>query len=232
MAEREPSAIASHFSVDRDRSRDCRVEDPVLAVSPTKWLDLAAGARYARCTLDNFEVSGEESEAKERAVSLCRDYVANFPSHFKAGRGAIWIGPKGTGKDHLMIAVMRAIAMKYKSERLRYRSGEAFFDTFKASIGTGGSYASIADGFARPPVLGLSDPLPVKGDLSPHDQDVLFRVLLRRYKDLLPTLATLNVASAEELEQRMGAQSADRLRQDAIIIKCNWPSYRTNHGGN
>ena len=37
---------------------------------------------------------------------------------------------------------------------------------------------------------------------------------------------TLNVADGAEAEARMVAQVVDRLRNDALILFCNWPNYR------
>lgn len=219
--------LVREFEVERNRRGDKPIEDRGGELSPTHWIDKAVGFRYQDCTVDGFDVGNDDfTPERIKAVEAARDYVLNFPKYFADGRGMVWIGPKGTGKDHLMVAVIRAIATASGCQSIRFRSGEQFFDEFKALIGTGGSYAEQAEKSSWQPILALSDPLPVKGELSDHDQGCLFRVLLRRYREMRPTLATINVANRDELEQRMGPQSADRLLENAFIVKCNWPSYR------
>lgn len=221
-----PTRPLAAFDVNRDRSRDKPVEHELDELSPTYWIDRAVGRRYVGCTLDGFACDDDHAEVQSKVVQAVREYVIGFRDNFRDGRGLVLIGPKGTGKDHLMIAAIRAIANGFSSRSITYRSGEAFFDEFKERIGTGKSYSQLVERFSLPPLLAISDPLPVKGDLSAHDQEVLFRVLLNRYKEMRPTMATVNVANRDELEKRMGPQSADRLLDGALILKCNWPSYR------
>jgi hypothetical protein len=47
-----------------------------------------------------------------------------------------------------------------------------------------------------------------------------------RYSHRKPIWLTLNVADGAEAELRMGAQTVDRLRDGALVLFCNWPSYR------
>lgn len=228
----QANRISGMFIADRDRRRDVSPGTPDSPVtSPSHWLDFHAGTRYAGVTVDGFDISAadpDEGRAKSIAVETCREYVYNWPRHLAGGEGLCFVGPKGTGKDHLLVAVLRAIANRYQFSRIKYRSGAAFFDEFTDSIGdrSGKSFRTVADSFARAGVLAISDPLPPVGELSESKKDMIFRVLTDRYKDCRPTCATINVGTADELERRMGSQAADRLRDNAIFVKCNWPSYR------
>ena len=78
----------------------------------------------------------------------------------------------------------------------------------------------------RPDVLWISDPLPVGGSLTEAQQDRLFRVLDDRYSAMKPTWVTVNVMSGTELDERLGPQNADRLRDGALAVFCNWPTNR------
>lgn len=248
MTTTPPQRLAGKFTANRDRSRDLSVVEPsLLKENPSHWLDHHAGKRYLGCRLDNFDCEtyntnygetdesfkacskdrAEEIAGKKAAVEACRRYVYDFPSHIREGRGLVLIGPKGTGKDHLLVATLRAIAKGYGEFSIKYRSGAEFFDEFTDTIGDTRSFKTVAGLLSLPKILAISDPLPPTGDLSEAKQDMLFRVLTARYKNKRPTSATINVETASELERRMGPQAADRLRGDAVIVKCNWPSYRS-----
>ena len=80
--------------------------DPRIAEAKQRWLDLSRriGRRYEDCTLANYRV--EHSE-QQKAVDAVRKFCEEMPEHVKAGRNAILYGPVGTGKDHLLVAMMK-----------------------------------------------------------------------------------------------------------------------------
>lgn len=201
-------------------------EDLTGEHSPTHWLDQHVGKRYRDCTRDNFIISRPE---QQQAVEACSEYVHNFPKHNVEGRSLVLYGPKGTGKDHLLVAVLRSIATRLnRAGAVVYRDGLSLFAEFRQAISDPTvSEERLIERFARRPMLlAISDPLPPSGSLSEFEQRTLLRVIDYRYRNCLPCAATLNVASRSELETRMGAQAADRLCDDAVMIPCNWPSYR------
>jgi DNA replication protein DnaC len=77
-----------------------------------------------------------------------------------------------------------------------------------------------------PDILILSDSLPPRGCITEFQSQVLFRILDTRYRNCRPTWVTLNVRGAAEADERLGAQLVDRLRDGALSIHCDWPSYR------
>ena len=77
-------------------------------------------------------------------------------------------------------------------------------------------------------VLYVSDLVPPTGALNERQQAELFRIVDYRYSNLKSIFLTLNVAKAQEAEGRLGAQSVDRLRDNALVIHCNWASKRSN----
>lgn len=77
-------------------------------------------------------------------------------------------------------------------------------------------------------MLAISDPTPPLGEVrSDWQRSLLFRIVDRRYRDLKPTWVTINAASAEEAEKRLTPNIIDRLSHDAVIVRCNWKSFRT-----
>ena len=104
--------LADQFSASRDRSRDAPID--MQDEDQVDWLSLAVGRRYCDCTIGGFQISpGEHAEAMKTAVHQCRSYVTGFRECIRDGRSLMFIGPKGTGKDHLMVAVLRAIVDGY-----------------------------------------------------------------------------------------------------------------------
>ena len=221
--------LANAFDANRDRSRGAAV-DPLPDIgSPTHWIDQAIGPRYERCTLGNFQTS---FEGQRVAVEQCRDYVANFPRYASEGRNLLFIGPKGTGKDHLMVAVVREICNRMPPRqsgarrRVVYRDGLVLFSEFRSMISSRKNEDKLIEGYAEPHLLALSDPLPPAGSLSDYERRMMHRVIDARYRQLRPTTATINVANRAELDSRMTPQTSDRLCDFAIVVSCNWESYR------
>ena len=64
------------------------------------------GLRYFKCSFDNYEI---ESEPQQKAVDALREYVANGDRNLKYGKNIILFGPKGSGKDHLLVATCREL---------------------------------------------------------------------------------------------------------------------------
>ena len=58
----------------------------------------------------------------------------------------------------------------------------------------------------------------------------LFRILDGRYSRRRPTWVTVNVSSRAELNERLTPQNADRLRDGALAVFCDWQTYRKTAG--
>lgn len=184
------------------------------------------GRRYAECSFDNFEAG---TDAQRQIVDQLKSYVRDAASI--AGTNVVLFGPKGTGKDHLLRALATASAYFHGIVPL-WRQGvdlhenlrrEAFRDEGRSKLTLGDD---PHDDEETTDVLWISDPLPPSGGLTEYQQAKLFGLIDRRYSDLRPTWITMNVADGSEAESRMGAQVVDRLRDGALVLNCNWPSYR------
>lgn len=57
----------------------------------------------------------------------------------------------------------------------------------------------------------------------------LYRIIDGRYRQQKPTWFTVNVASAAEGEQQISGPVFDRMRDNAVAVFCNWPSYRQSN---
>ena len=67
------------------------------------------GERYSAKTFRNYELRGNE-----KAVSECKLYCKNFVKNLHDGKGLFLTGTVGTGKTHLLAAIIDYIARIYK----------------------------------------------------------------------------------------------------------------------
>jgi len=183
----------------------------------------AVGPRYAGCSFDSFNAALPEQKAVLDAMTA---YASNAVENVQTGSGLLLLGSAGTGKDHLMCAAARTAINE--NIDVRWVNGRDLFGQFRDLMDTNSdtTEADVIDDLTTVAILAVSDLLPVSGSLSPYQADILFRILDARYRHLRPVWATLNVGSSGEADTRMGAQIIDRLRDAALVARCNWPSYR------
>lgn len=185
-------------------------------------LAVKMGRRYRRerATLENFTVSyRNQGEAKST--------VAKFVESARFDLGVLLYGSVGTGKDHLLAAMLYAAADAGLSAS--WVNGQEIYSRFRDAMDSKVSEHSLMLEFSKPDVLGISDPIPPVVDPSKPNAwrtELLFRVLESRYRDCKSTWVTLNAQSPEDAERKLSEPVFDRLKHGAIMIPCFWPSYR------
>jgi len=199
------------------------VQPTFAATVERKWAAMSErlGRRYADCRLANYRV---ETDEQKHALKILRWYAKNMKEQISIGRGIVLFGPVGTGKDHLLTAMVRA-AIGYGMD-VHWINGMEFFGRMRDSIGGDVAEEGIISKLVHPDILAISDPLPPSGELSPYQSSVLFRTIDARYRKMKPIFVTANFADAAEANKRLGASIIDRLKQDAVTINCNWKSDR------
>lgn len=188
---------------------------------------------YHRCTLDNYEATTDE---QKRVLEGTREYASDIHARRKQPTGAMWFGSVGTGKDHLALGVLRiAKAAKYSCKVV---FGEQFrSQTREVIMSDDQSEEKFLRQFHQDFLL-LSDPIPVRGELTPTQSDALMSVMRSRIELGLPTLVTVNVLnrydlagniisrSRQEAEDRMGLPTYDRMAMGSYVFECQWKSHR------
>jgi len=202
---------AAEESSNRDGSR----------LESWKSLLRAAGYRYAHCKLGSFETDRAD---QQRVVAALQEYVCEITDRCDTGTGVVLYGPCGTGKDHLAFSIARAAVAAYMS--VAWLNGQDWYGKIRDSMDDDTPEATLINRIARPDFAFISDPLPPIGNLSQHQATMLYRAIEARYTARRPTIVTVNVATDDEADSRLGVPTWDRICDRAWKIRCSWPSYR------
>lgn len=195
---------------DREYERQKRLEKAKSAWHDVTW---RIGKRYSCATFDTF--SGD-TPAHSAVLAAAREYAESIATHAAEGRGLLIHGPRGTGKDHLAVAALRACAQSGLT--VGWTDGQELFAAIRDSIGKDDSERWFTSTFLVSDVLLISDPVPPEGKITEFQQTTLWRIIDRRYRGMKLTWITANCKDGEELSQRLGPQLVDRLTDDAVVI--------------
>ena len=187
------------------------------------------GQRYTPelVELEKFRVY-DSSGRQVAALASLRDFVANLETVLRETRGLVLYGNVGTGKDHLLAAALYYVA--HAGIPAAWVSGERLFQAVRDSMDTGQREEKIVQPWLSPAVLGISDPVNPRGDLSDWDARILAGLIDRRYRALRPTWLTMNASNETDAKNRLTPLIWDRLQDGAEVIPCFWQSYRSLRG--
>jgi len=203
-------------------------EQERLAAEISTQLLKDLGARYAPAdvSLKKFEIYHPNQRVVVESLTAL---VAELPALVREGRGLVFLGSVGTGKDHLMAAMLYSAARH--GIRCRWFNGQEFFGGFRDRIDTGQRDEETFRQWLAPQVLGISDPVPPIGEIGAWNTTNLYRLIDRRYRERRSTWLSVNASSMDEAEATLSSPNFDRLRQDAELFRCFWPSYRERKRG-
>lgn len=181
--------------------------------------------RYLNCTLENFET---DQEWRREVLQSVRTIESNLEEHLQAGRNLVFAGPCGTGKDHLMAALLRVVILE-----LRQRP-KVFFtrgvDACSAGKGKGKAkpieLPIIEKGGGAQVLLAISDPVISGCPLRVWEAKRLFDLVDRQYSRRQPIWTTLNAQDRAEADRLLTVPVADRLFANCITVFFNGETYR------
>lgn len=180
------------------------------------------GRRYGPdlCTLDTYQcyhADQRKTIARLRALKLAES--------IEQGRGLVFFGSVGTGKDHLMAAML------YLATDLgvtaRWMGGQSFYGASRDRMDSGESERRAFAELLKPDVLAISDPVPPAGSLSAWNVSQLYRLMDERYRALKSTWCSMNAErEAADADTMLSAPVWDRLKENAELFPCFWTSFR------
>lgn len=108
-------------------------------------------------------------------------------------------------------------------------NAQEWFGTLRDQIDENRPEAEILRQFSEPLILGICDLIPAGRAPSPWNQEMLYRLIDRRYRYLKSTWVTLNVATPDEADEKLNALVFDRLRRNSpgIRPRCSRPATHT-----
>ena len=189
-----------------------------------EWLRQWRGERYATCRLSNYEV---KHDGQRRAVDRTRQYLDLLASGQLRGQNLILHGRKGTGKDHLLAAAMRAAVMR--GLFVRWRDGTSLQGKLRSLIQSKSAEETedtISNSLCNCDILAISDPIGPSLEGRPFYLEWLYRIVDFRYSQMKPIWITINARSQADIEKMLTPQITDRLLSGAMSIPFDWESYR------
>jgi DNA replication protein DnaC len=180
------------------------------------------GPRYSpeRVSIETYRLYDLK---QEQVLKQVRELVGRLPEMVKNAENLILYGPCGTGKDHLVAALLYRATGDHGIHS-RYVSGQDFFATIRDRMDAG--QEAYFKSLKTPAILAMSDLVSPRRDPTAWQIECLYRLIDHRYRDLKPTWVTLNVANAAEADESLTAPVFDRLKDNAHMIPCFWPSHR------
>lgn len=215
---------------DEQRAKSIAAEDLRIREMAASKLASVIGKRYGECRLSNFKVENAKQKKVVEALN-----ALDLGASIREGRGFVFYGPVGTGKDHLMAAMLfRAVDLPTTIRdgarcgvSVNWVNGLELLGRFRDGISRDASEAVQLAGLLAPDVLAISDPCP---PMAMRDEswriEILYRVLDARYRACKSTWLTINANSIDEIDGKLTAPVFDRLQHGAEVFACCWPSWR------
>lgn len=176
--------------------------------------------RFIGRGFDNFKA---DTDGQRRALTIARDYAESFDRHAKTGESLLFLGKAGTGKSHLAAAILQAILPGHCG---MYTTAADVIEQVRSTWRRDSeiSQARVLSMLATVPLLVIDEVGVQYGTES--EQNTMFQILDRRYRDRKPTVLLANL-EVTEFAAMVGDRIFDRLREVSRVVKFEWVSYRS-----
>lgn len=207
------------FADNEKAQAEARRQEYAKAQLESCLQEAAIPVRFVGRTFENFVADTEQQIA---ALTVARDYAEQFEANAKRGNSLIFSGLPGTGKSHLAAAVLQSLMPKHCGLYttcmgvIRNVRGTWRKDSERSETEVLRTYAEV-------PLL-VIDEIGVQYGTD-GEQTILFDVLDRRYRDMMPSIFLTN-QDKKGFKDFIGERTFDRLTETARWVPFDWASYR------
>lgn len=178
-----------------------------------------AEGRYRHATFESFRAT---TDAHRRAVKACTTFCETFARD--SGNTLFLIGPPGTGKTHLLSAMVKRVIEDHDCAA-ELVTGPGLIRRVRATWSKREqTEEQVLDDLAELSLLAIDE----IGLAAPTESElrILFEVIDGRYVRGRPTLIASNL-TLPMLAELLGERIFDRLAENHRAVVMQWPSYRT-----
>jgi DNA replication protein DnaC len=177
-------------------------------------------ARFYCKTFGNFD-----KKKNPGGFDTCRSYAKNFIENLKSGRGLFITGTVGTGKTHLVVAIVDYIARLLKrkgSFKIIFVTAIDLLSEIKYSYDKNNT-EDIINNFETCNLL-IIDDLGIE-KTTDWTHELFYKIIDSRYSNLLPVIITTNLTDIE-IKDKLSERIISRIYEMCKGIKLAGKDYR------
>ncbi len=160
-------------------------------------------AVHGQATFDAYKPATQE---QAQALTRAKEFIHRYP----AARGLVLSGPVGTGKTHLLSAILKGLCIE-RGVRASYVEISLLYATIRRGFNEGKSGGEIIGPLSRVEVLAIDEL--GKGRGSPFELETLDELIARRYNAGKVTLFATNFSLRPPEEKAMGMIRTEDLKE-------------------
>ena len=216
IPKRQDSLQTSQTDLDHEEQK-ARGRDMVDWIRRLKFAT-GIGARFFDKTFINYT-------GNPQAIAICKKWASGYRENCRTGRGLFFTGNVGTGKTHLIAAIIDYIARIKKRlhfNKIIYRNATSLLNEIRSSYDNNG-FDTVLDRFKNAHLLIIDD----LGAEKTTDWvlDIFFEIIDYRYAELKPVIIATNLTPAE-IKAKLDERIMSRIYEMCIGIKLTGKDYR------